>query len=421
MRHIIILFILGISLIISSCSSKTKTDLEIDKLKGEVQFTHTIEIKDGIKTEYISQFNEKGMRINYLEESANKKVKIDFFYKENLLDKSYLNALQDSKEVKSIDNFEHNDKGQLIKYSSSIGGDNATVYFEYNNDKLIKEIKLDGSYSKQYFYSSDLDSIIQKDLVSEPNDEKIYRVQSFYYGENDNLIKKTISQQGVIYWTYNYEYDIEGNIIKVKSVNNKEETQFTKFDYTYDSKGNWTEKVEIDGEGNQIKIMKRKIYYYGEDITKIAQRVELFSITNNKNNELTNSYNEGTNSSDYTTYEQSSNSNQEIQIKKQQCRYCNGTGKCRTCNKVFRTHYWDGKNSGWKNSNETRPGQVMCTTCNGAGVLYGSKSYGEDPQTKPCYNSSCKSGWIFCQECNYSGNGQNLGQCIKCKGSGYYN
>lgn len=100
------------------------------------------------------------------------------------------------------------------------------------------------------------------------------------------------------------------------------------------------------------------------------------------------------------------------------CSYCKGTGKCRTCSVVFRTHYWGG--NGWKSGNETRPGQTMCNNCKGAGVKYGLKHLGQgDPETEKCYNSSCKGGWEYCRECNNYGNGTLLGLCRECKGTGF--
>ena len=102
----------------------------------------------------------------------------------------------------------------------------------------------------------------------------------------------------------------------------------------------------------------------------------------------------------------------------QNCYSCSGKGKCRQCNKVFKNHYWGGKYKGWKSDSETRLGYVMCSECKGSGVKYGLMDDNNEPTSKPCYVSSCNDGWIYCTECNYNGNGTNLGSCKKCKGSG---
>ena len=35
-----------------------------------------------------------------------------------------------------------------------------------------------------------------------------------------------------------------------------------------------------------------------------------------------------------------------------------------------------------------------------------------------CWSGGCIDGWVFCKECNYNGNGSNLGKCNKCQGTG---
>lgn len=124
-----------------------------------------------------------------------------------------------------------------------------------------------------------------------------------------------------------------------------------------------------------------------------------------------------------TTYqeERTDNNSDQLQNQRRECYECDGTGKCKTCMKVFTVHYWAGVGPGWKNQNETRPGQVMCDDCDGSGVIYGRHQLGEDPEYKKCYVSSCRNGWKNCTSCNNNGNGNNLGQCSRCDGSGYSN
>lgn len=105
-------------------------------------------------------------------------------------------------------------------------------------------------------------------------------------------------------------------------------------------------------------------------------------------------------------------------LNERKCYSCSGSGRCRKCSQTFRVHYWGGKYSGWQDRNETRPGQIMCTTCRGAGVIYGSHSQGQDPSTRPCSVSGCKGGWLNCSDCNYYGRGRNIGQCSRCNGKG---
>lgn len=114
---------------------------------------------------------------------------------------------------------------------------------------------------------------------------------------------------------------------------------------------------------------------------------------------------------------ESHSSSSPINPSHKQCYKCKGSGKCSTCMKPFRVHYWSGY--GWKSANQTRPGQVMCSTCDGSGLIYGIAPIGSgDPPSKKCYISACNGGWINCSECNYNGDGENLGECERCDGTG---
>jgi len=122
-----------------------------------------------------------------------------------------------------------------------------------------------------------------------------------------------------------------------------------------------------------------------------------------------NSENEGISNNNYS----SSNSSSQ-----QKCSYCNGSGRCSNCNRTFTVHFWGG--NGWKDRNESRPGQIMCSTCQGSGLIYGSAPINSgDPDSKPCYISGCHNGWLVCSECNYDGNGKNIGVCNHCNGKGF--
>ena len=57
---------------------------------------------------------------------------------------------------------------------------------------------------------------------------------------------------------------------------------------------------------------------------------------------------------------------------------------------------------------------IVCTQCGGNLMNWGSD------KNKSCY--LCKaSGWLYCPECNSSGNGSYKGKCKRCKGSGFDN
>lgn len=117
----------------------------------------------------------------------------------------------------------------------------------------------------------------------------------------------------------------------------------------------------------------------------------------------------------------SDNQNYESSRKEEKkCSYCNGTGRCPTCNKVFSMTYFDENGSMWKNRNETKPGYVKCESCFGKGYRGGGRNLQGPIPKETCYNN-CLDGWLYCTECNYSGRGAHFGECSHCKGSGISN
>ena len=115
-------------------------------------------------------------------------------------------------------------------------------------------------------------------------------------------------------------------------------------------------------------------------------------------------------SSENYTYEQ-----QAPQPRK--CYSCNGTGKCKSCSQIFKKPYYKGDGSyEWRN--ETRMGLVMCNDCFGRGHKQKHRDFGGWEPAGDCYVSGCQDGWVNCRECNSNGNGQYLGQCQRCRGTG---
>ena len=92
------------------------------------------------------------------------------------------------------------------------------------------------------------------------------------------------------------------------------------------------------------------------------------------------------------------------------CYYCNGYGKCPKCSIPQRVRYKQGESP--NDHNEIRLCMIVCTQCGGNLMNFGAD------KNKSCY--LCKAtGWLYCPECKYSGNGSNLGNCSHCNGSGY--
>jgi len=303
-------------------------------------------------------------------------------------------------------------------------------YNTINSDYSFIEEKLDWGSRATFYYitKKNLDSLITINISNNPNDGNSSISKEYYL--NNILIKSfEFDMNGNKTKEIYYEYDMNGNITKFEQneYNNDgsiKQNAIEKTEYVYDKNSNWITRKSIDGLNNTITETSLKIIYKGEDLGEYYSKYpSLNNISFNNISSKTSEVNKTSLKSNSTTesnnnYTSQSNTNNQQQRK---CYKCNGTGKCSTCMRVFRIHYWAGKGPGWKNENQTRPGQVMCEDCFGAGVIYGRHPLGEDPEYKECYVSACNGGWKTCQACNYGGNGRNLGQCSECEGKGYKN
>lgn len=222
--------------------------------------------------------------------------------------------------------------------------------------------------------------------------------KAFYLIENEN--GNTVSQKGS--WDYNSDsnllhYDLNGDYY------------FYDLSITYSDSVTFTGKSNFEGDNFELKFERvrdnnGKILLYSEAFKTYLTE----NTTSDNSDNYANNYNGGNNS-------ESNNSTPQYET----CDACNGSGRCSNCNKSFRVHYWDYNTDQWKDRNEMRPGQVMCSTCSGAGVIYGSfQGNLKDPETRPCYINGCQGGWLPCNECNANGNGERPGQCRRCYGKG---
>ena len=386
MKKIVELLLLLIFLFdFASCNSKSKSpinDLGKQNLTGDV-----IGLKDG---DFFYFFNNKG-NIDKAQMYIDNKVVtlVNYIYVDDKLDK----VIQKVSNKEYIKIFSYDQNGRLILEMQDDGDDKTYGYKNYNSEGLLIQ-------------DSTLYITIRNGV-----EEKSMNIHNYYY-TNGELNRTEFYSEGK-----ENEKMIEtfkgGNLIRFEY-----DSKIFNFEYTNDSKGNWVQSKCIE-DG---KIKNRIIYYKGQDLSEYEKMYNEFNASISINN------NPSTNSENNTIISTDNNSNSSNSInststqntqEKRKCYSCNGTGKCSKCMKAFRVHYWAGKGPGWKDENETRPGKIMCDDCHGAGVIYGRHPYGEDPEYKKCYVSACNNGWKNCPECNYNGNSNNLGQCQKCKGSGF--
>ncbi len=135
-------------------------------------------------------------------------------------------------------------------------------------------------------------------------------------------------------------------------------------------------------------------------------------------------YDDGTTSSseyqDNTSYSESYSQNNGNQTSV--CSSCRGSGECSECYHTSKKSYLDNRCAHQQRS-ELKPGYIICNTCRGFGYFTTNLNCNCPDGAgwcyeKECYLSECADGWVPCRKCNYNGNGDNLGKCQHCNGSG---
>ncbi len=429
MKNILSKFIIGLSVIISSCSSDVKkNDLEEENLKGEVILvtTNSIYTEDespsgGIELEV---YNDKGMMTKRFSGILGKY----FNLYETIYDnerKILVKASQDwgTGISKTEDKYLYDINGKL----ESINKEGLNIRHTYNEDgellKMIMSTNTNLSSVVDYFYSkSKLDSTT---VTMKAGDKVSYRAEIF--GEDIEIGKRydveTNGNKVLRDITYLKKdesgNDLEELLDEFNSNGIKIKSTTKKYEYNYDENGNWIQQRQIE-EGVLKSTTNRTIVYKGGETSIYINEIDkiinsLNGGGNNSNNSKQND--ENSSSSNQNNY---SNQNQQTDTQKIKCGYCNGTGKCKECGKTFRKSYYKG-NGSYEDRNESRPGLVMCRDCYGRGHKQVKRTEGGWEPGGDCYVGYCQDGWLVCRTCNTGGNGKSPGQCKECDGTGYRN
>ena len=201
------------------------------KFKKGDEIFQTIENKyAGLKMERLV-LNEKGETI--------RKEQFSYGKDDEVLEKI---IFSNDGTVKSREVNKYNSKGKLIE-SKNYKGENlfytiTTTYPTANSEQTKKEMA-DGNFTTlNYFEYDDKKNLtLYKDMDSK-----------------GNLVSKTINT-----------YNDKGDLILKRKYNDKgeeEEHNYMKYEYEYDSKGNWVKKTEFLFNGNTLDFSERKIEYY---------------------------------------------------------------------------------------------------------------------------------------------------------------
>jgi hypothetical protein len=430
MKKVILFLFLPILFLIQSCSSyesRIEADNFKENLKGEVVLVYT-RGKDGNVA--IQLYNDNHLLTKSFMGNKDKYFRIEeTTYQEGKITSVTLKLSMGGELVKDKSSYSYDSKGNV----ASIINNNSNETFTYNeDDKLIKNTQIInrvGNSTKEYFYSNNgLDSTIYTGNVENYGsfttiikiiDENHLISKRHNIDDNGNKVlseikESTKNNNGEIIEEVLSEFDPKGNKTKITTI---------KYEYSYDEKGNWTQKRIIES-GVLKETEYRTIVYKGGD-TKIYLD-EMESIIRNVgrvNNSKNSTQNDGETESNVpapsrNNYETQSSQNTPSQ--QQNCRECKGTGGCRECSKTFRKQYYKG-NGSYESRNESRPGLVMCDDCFGRGHKQVKRIRGGWEPGEDCYVRGCEDGWLPCRECNNYGNGKNIGKCRECKGMGYRN
>ena len=397
MKNIISKFIIGLSVIISSCSSDVKkNDLEKENLKGEVILvtTNSIHTEDESRSGGINfyVYNDQGMMTKQFSGILGKYFNLyeTIYDNERKILVKTSQGIQGTGISKTEDKYLYDINGKLESFTER----GLNIKHTYNEDgellKMIMSAEFNWSIVEDYYYSkSKLDSTTE---TMKNGDEVSYRTR--IYGDDIEIVKGyDVETNGnkVLRVIVYLKKDESGNDIEelLDEFNNngiKIKSTTKKYEYNYDENGNWIQQRQIE-EGVLKSTTNRTIVYKGGEtsiyINEIDKIINSLNGGGNSSNNSTQN-DENSSSSNQNNY---SNQNQQTERQKQwvNCNKCKGTGKivCDKCNGTT---------------------LMFCGTCDGRGTFNSGNG------STTCYY--CKGALkVKCDSCYGKGIKGNCGQC----------
>ncbi|NDJ00115.1 RHS repeat protein [Flavobacterium sp. LaA7.5] len=161
--------------------------------------------------------------------------------------------------------YKYNNKNQKVAESRYDKDSNIiyTTEYEYNNDKLIVKKVTNGNgeieYMEKMSYNPKGELEIKTTIDNFDNTQTIER---FMYDDKGNKTALSVEKNNELYMKVSYTYNEKGLLEKLIMTDSTENAVDTRtYTYTYDDKGNWTEKIIIINGENKF-IEKREITYY---------------------------------------------------------------------------------------------------------------------------------------------------------------
>lgn len=393
-----------------SCSLRTdsfKNDLRKENLNGDVSLVVEEFQDESNKSLIIKEFDKDG----YLVKEFSSNNSNSTLYEYNYNDKKLINrnSIQINGDKKNYEKtlYEYSEDGKLLKETIIYDNKQRIIEYIYNGEKLDKKLQ-DKSTTTNYYYSVYLDSTKTEHTPTLIDGEEQQTIVVNCFNEKGLKIKEIVRNCYLLKcdsFVILSKYDIYGNMINSVI---QGETDSLFISYTYDNKQNWILKNATRGDKIEYS-STRKVLYLGDDISNYLKVIEEFKrnssiVGSNENLEAKQ------NPQTYTSNDIENSSNQSGL-----CSECNGTGKCRGCNRVFQKPYL--KNGYYQKISETKVGYTLCNLCIGKG--FKDKNIGSGYEIiGDCSSYKCQDGWEGCYLCNPSGQRNNIGQCVKCRGTG---
>jgi YD repeat-containing protein len=241
-----------------------KNDLELNGLKGKVKSIYNL-----LNGDLSEEYDKDGYFIFKTEVVGNRRYNVT--YKRDASHNIVKEIRQEYNENKTRTiNYKnkYDNEGYLIECKTDAGTD--IIKYKYDEKKRLIE--------KTNWYSIEKDKYVISTIVTyayDDNDNLIFErsinsdnfdySNSYIYDSNNAKISANINgfdnhtESGM----FKYKYDKNGNLISEESIDGS----ITKYEYEFDSKGNWVKRI-IYFTSDNVQIERRRIVYYGEEEKK---------------------------------------------------------------------------------------------------------------------------------------------------------
>jgi len=266
------LFYLLVLLPFLSFSQENKTTLTAENINHEVKvyFHKTNKVSNqtkALKQKYASKhFYDKVGRLTKKEnygDDATLDTKEIYTYKNNKI--SSVEIQGSTGETNKVTHYKYNKKGLLILKDkvNNKGETEHKTFLTYNNQGVLLLMKknipsINYTITESYVYNA-LNQIIVKEKKARIGATK----EKYVYNDAGSILKKSeYNAVGELFSVINYEYNQHNDKISLKKYDTDGNlTYYEKYEFRYDSKGNWIEKISFE-KGEKVSEEIREFTYY---------------------------------------------------------------------------------------------------------------------------------------------------------------